>query len=376
MTLQNDGSVTPVAPPLTVTGGTAGTPALPTISAPMVFLNTVTVSTATVNDRLTISGSIDGPGGLTKTGAGTLFLSGNSTYVGKTAVNGGTLSVTSEASLGAPSSGIEVADQINIDNGAKLAFTGDANISSKQGIAVGSGNGTLDVAATKTVIVNSVITGTLTGSATSTGTLTKTGTGTLNLRNNIVTSAFPLPPPALTLVTGTFSLAAGPLNAQATADLTTGVVNFNGGTLAINIQGNKGFAALEGNDHLTADNATGTGTSVRITAPTNLSITLSPGFIPSPGSDVFTFITDATRLPIDPYASFFRVNGANATQGALVSVNGYYFQIDYHAGSGGGEIALMSVVPEPGTAALLFGAVGILGGVMRRRRPRNVPFGI
>ena len=379
VTLQNNSNG--LAPVLNVSGGTAGTPALPTISAPMVFGNTVAVSTATVNDRLTISGVIDGPGGLTKTGAGTLFLSGTNPYLGKTAVNGGTLSVLSEASLGAPVAGLPVPDQISIDNAAHLAFTDNATILPNQGITVGSGNGTLDVAANKTVVVNSVITGTLSGTATNVGTLTKSGPGTLNLRGNIQASALGLTAPALNVDQGTLSIVAGPWagagtpTPTATSDLQTGTVNFNGGTLAINIQGKDGRGAVNGNDLLNSDNGTGTGTSVRITAPTNLSITLGT-FVPNPGGgDLFTFISDATRLSTDNYASFFRVGGADATQGAIVSVSGYYFTIDYHAGSGG-NIALMFVVPEPGTAALLFGAVGILGGVVRRRRPRNVPFGI
>ncbi|MEO6755058.1 MAG: autotransporter-associated beta strand repeat-containing protein [Chthoniobacteraceae bacterium] len=368
VTLQNNS--TGVAPVLNVTGG-----ALPTISAPMVFGNTVTVSTATVSDRLTISGVIDGPGGLTKTGAGTLFLSGTNTYLGKTAVNGGTLSVASEVSLGAPVAGLPVPDQISIDNAAHLAFTDNATILPNQGITVGSGNATLDVAANKTVVVNSVITGTLSGTATNVGTLTKSGSGTMNLRSNIQASALGLTAPALNVDQGTLSIVAGPWagGVTATSDLQTGTVNFNGGTLALNIQGSGGRGVVNGNDLLSADNGTGTGTSVRITAPTNLSITLGT-FAPIPG-DSFTFISDATRLSTDAYASFFRVGGANATQGTIVSAGGYYFTIDYHAGSGGNDIALLSVVPEPGTAALLFGAVGILGGVVRRRRSRNVPFG-
>ena len=99
-------------------------------------------------------------------------------------------------------------------------------------------------------------------------------------------------------------------------------------------------------------------------------------FVPTPGSDSFFFIRDDTRTGANNYASFFVVNGVNATQGTIVPVNGYYFTVDYHAGLNSNEIALLSVVPEPGTAALLLGAVGILGGVVRRRRARNIPFGI
>ena len=375
VSLQN--SSTGVAPIISVTGGTAGTPVSPTISAPMVFTNTVTVTPATVNDNVTISGVITGPGGVIKTGAGTLSLTGTNLFVGKTAVRSGTLSVTSEASFGAlpATGGVPVADQISIDNGAKVLFAGDTTLDVTQGITVGSANGFLDVAANKTAIISGAITGSLTGSGTAAGSITKTGAGTLNLRGNIQ-SELPLNAPTFNLNAGTLSLASGPIGAQAASVISTGGVNFNGGTLAINIQGNSPNPGDIGStDYLTANNGLNV-PSVNITAPTNLKITIAPGFVPTPGSDSFLFIHDDTRTAANNYGSFFVVNGVNAMQGTIVPVNGYYFTVDYHAGLNQNEITLLSVVPEPGTAALLLGAVGILGGVVRRRRARNIPFGI
>ena len=383
VTLQNDGSQTPVAPSIVVTGGTAGTPAKPIISAPMVFADTPNLAPSTVNDQLTISGPISGPGGVNKIGAGTAILSGTNTYLGKTSVTAGTLSVTNETNLGAPVSGVPVPDQISLDSGGKLAFTGDANIAANQGITVGSGNGTLDVVANKTVVVNSVITGTLTGGST-TGTLTKTGPGTLNIRNNVQPSDISLAAPAVVLTAGTLSLVAGPWagGVTATSALNTGAVTFGGGTLAINVQGTDIPGTLNGTDYLAANNSPGTGPSIKITATTNLSINLGT-FTPSVGNS-FTFATDATRTN-EAYTSFFFVLGQdagveytyNSTSnhvGKLFYIGANAFHIDY-AGGSGGDLVLLSSVPEPGTAALLLGAVGILGGVVRRRRARNVPFG-
>ncbi len=53
----------------------------------------------TGGNNATLSGSIDGPGALTKIGLGTLTLSGTSTYAGPTAVNAGTLEVDGSIAL-------------------------------------------------------------------------------------------------------------------------------------------------------------------------------------------------------------------------------------------------------------------------------------
>jgi autotransporter-associated beta strand protein len=377
-----------VAPVVTVTG----TGSTPTISAPVILTNTATLNTASSTgaaNTLTLSGPISGPGGLTKTGPGTAFLTNTNTYAGKTAVNGGTLSVAGGASLGQDPGGLGVTDQISVDNGGKLAFTGDATLSSTQGFAVGSFNGTVDVATNQTVIVKSAITGTLSGTATTTGTLTKTGAGTLNIRNNIQAD-IPLAAPGFVLNAGTLSLVTGPwadpagASPRATSDLSAGNLVFNGGTLAINIQGASGPGTVSGNDHLTAANGSDATASqvpsIQINATTKLTIDL--GFYAPPLGSSYTFLSDATRLPTEYYTSYFQVNGITAIptspgshESTIVNTGGYSFMIDYNGGPGGNDIVLLTVVPEPGTATLLLGGVGLLA-LMRRRRPRNLPFGL
>jgi autotransporter-associated beta strand protein len=58
-----------------------------------VTLGTATLTTGNGNTSTTFSGAISGTGGLTKSGAGTLLLTGTSSYTGATTVNAGTLSV-------------------------------------------------------------------------------------------------------------------------------------------------------------------------------------------------------------------------------------------------------------------------------------------
>ena len=78
----------------------------------------VTVAQALVHD--TTAGAPATDGGLLKNGAGTLTLTGTNTYTGATTVGAGTLSVASDANLGA-AGGV-----VNLSNGATLAITGSA----------------------------------------------------------------------------------------------------------------------------------------------------------------------------------------------------------------------------------------------------------
>ena len=75
-----------------------------------------TVDVETSGDALAISGVISGSGSLTKTGSGTLILTGVNTYSGSTNVDGGTLELAGPVNVSALSAGATV----NINDGGTL----------------------------------------------------------------------------------------------------------------------------------------------------------------------------------------------------------------------------------------------------------------
>ena len=129
----------------------------------MLRLDSATLFDGTSADAyMTIGGTISGSGGLTKSGAGLLGLTGANSYTGDTTMNGGTLSVVSDPSLGASSGAL-------IFNGGTLQNTG--SFSSARSVVLGTGGGTLQTNADLT----------LSGDISGSGGIEKTGAGTLIL---------------------------------------------------------------------------------------------------------------------------------------------------------------------------------------------------
>jgi outer membrane autotransporter protein len=120
----------------------------------------------------TINATINGAGGITKEGVGTLILTAENTYLGITTINAGVLSISSDANLGtAPSPGAPVANRLTLNGGA-LQATASFALDTNRGITL-LGGGTIGVTDQNVLSYGGVITGV--------GSLTKTDTGTLVL---------------------------------------------------------------------------------------------------------------------------------------------------------------------------------------------------
>jgi len=130
---QND-TVTMLPSTLTLNGGATTSVTVDgnshTISAPLVLGSATTVALNVAAASLTVSGPVSGAA-ITKTGTGTLVLSGTNTYAGagvNTVVSGGTLVAATPASLPGYAGGGEV----TVASGATLAVRGDGTAATWQ----------------------------------------------------------------------------------------------------------------------------------------------------------------------------------------------------------------------------------------------------
>ena len=125
-------------------------------------------------------------GGVIKTGAGTMALTGANTYSGQTIVNQGRLIVSSDSNFGqAPTN---LAPSNVVINGGALSIGGTFAMNANRGVVVGptngNGAGIIDVASNQTLSIN----GPLQNNGGGMGGLTKTGAGSLFLGTNAVYS--------------------------------------------------------------------------------------------------------------------------------------------------------------------------------------------
>ncbi|MDR6635759.1 fibronectin-binding autotransporter adhesin [Phyllobacterium sp. 1468] len=196
-------------------------------------------------DALTLNGVVGGTGVLTKTGAGTLELSGANTYAGGTVVDAGTVEVSADANLGNAGGGLTF-------NGGTLHST--ATFTAARNVTLNAGGGTFDTDNGTALMLANVVVGA--------GALTKDGGGALTLTNTNTYAG------GTTISAGTLQLG----NGGALGSITGNVLN--DGTLAFNRNNGHTFAGLisgsgsveqigSGTTILTADNSYGGTTDVR-----------------------------------------------------------------------------------------------------------------
>ena len=156
--------------------GTGTPPSLTQNSANAISIdNNLTLSndlTVNTSGPLTFTGSANGPGGLIKTGTGTLLLSGNNVYSSTTTINGGNLQISGGSAI-PDTSAVTVATGATFDVNSSTETIG----SLAGGGSTTLGTGSLIVGADNT---NVTFSGVISGA----GNLAKIGTGVLLLSAN------------------------------------------------------------------------------------------------------------------------------------------------------------------------------------------------
>ncbi|WP_207916082.1 beta strand repeat-containing protein, partial [Aquabacter spiritensis] len=149
-------------------------------------------------NAVTLSGVIDGAGGLAKTGTGTLTLTGDNLYSGGTRLAAGAIALGSETGLGT----------------GTLSFAGSATLALLADLSVGNAL-ILDEATTATLDTG-VHAVTLSGAVSGGGSLVKTGAGTLTLSGSNAYSGATNVSGGTLAVTGTLSASAVTVGAGGT----------------------------------------------------------------------------------------------------------------------------------------------------------------
>ena len=177
-------------------------------------------------NTLTLGSSIFGMSGLTKSGAGTLMISGDATYYGTTTINAGTIALSGTSATLGSHAPLTVAANAKADLSQSIAIQTFANVNSAGTIVLGAGGMALGSDNS-----SSTVSGMLTGS----GGITKNGQGTLSLSGlNLYTGALMINTGSVA-VTGYGTLGIGSDVTINTADSIPAVLDLSNAASAVSI---------------------------------------------------------------------------------------------------------------------------------------------
>ncbi len=281
----------------------------------------------------TLTGPLAGAGALKVSGPSTLRTSDSAALAG--------------GSLGAVSAQIEADSTILADRTGSDTWTGAFD---GPGKFIKANTGSL----------------TITGSSPGFTGLTEINGGTLIVQGSLAGSAVTVNTGATLMGNGTvgaLDVKSGATLAVGTSAglLDAGATIFEGGTFAVELNG---VTVETGYDQL---RVTGT-----VSIAANTALTLSLGFTPVMGQS-FTIVDNDLADAVNRSAGLFTFGGTplpdNTEFGQSLFANGESFRIDYDGGvAGGGNDIVLTVVPEPGSAALLLCGLGSMIGLRRARR--------
>jgi autotransporter-associated beta strand protein len=352
--VSRDNNLGAASAPLQFNGGTLETSLGFTSSRPI----TLDLQGGTVNTRefsVTLAGAITGSASLTKTGTGTLRLSGSNSYGGTTTVGGGTLQL-------GQSSAIPQASAVNVISGARLDASAIATtIGSLQGGgAVVLGSGSLTTGGDNT---STTFSGVISGAAR----VTKTGIGSLTFTGS-------------STYTGPTTVVAGKLLVSSPGTLVSPVTVGSGATLAGT--GTVGGVTVNPGGHLAPGNSIGTltltgGLSLANGAKLDFELgALGSNDLISMPSSTLTLsgqqFADFTFTPLSGFGpgtyTLIDARGINGGLGLITTgtINGLSATLAVDTVH---NDLVLNVVPEPGTLALL--AIGALSLVALTRFRRT-----
>jgi fibronectin-binding autotransporter adhesin len=303
----------------------------------LIVIQNNTSGNMTIGSNIVDNGTI----GLTKSGAGTLILTGTNTYSGTTTINTGTLQVGAGGTAGTLGSG-SVTDNAALSFNRSDAISVGNTISGTGSLSqAGSGSTTLTGANTysggTTVSAGTLFVNNSTGSGTGTGAVVVNNSGTL-AGSGTISGAVTLNNSAKINAGGT---------AGAIGTLTTGALTLNNTSI------------------LSVDMTSGSGNADKVIVNGNV-ILATNSVLQLVIPNGTTFGAGETFTLIDPSGTSPAFTGAfsNAPTGTDI-INGYAWMVSYAGGDGNDFV--LTAVPEPSTWAAGALALAAVGYTQRRR---------